>query len=102
MGTDATAVIEMDTDDGWETIGIVDLPRCYDMFEELREKGMPGYPRDICYMTRAVLEALESFGEVYMSYDEFLDIVEKYAPKCKRTVRRKLAPHCRAVCRFDN
>lgn len=102
MGTDATAVIEMDTDDGWETIGIVDLPRCYDMFEEFREKGRPGYPRDVSYMTKAILQAVEDFGELHMSYKTFLAILQKYFPDTKRTIRRELIPSCRVVCRFDS
>lgn len=101
MGVDATAVIERNTKMGWETIGIISLPRHYDLFEDITEEGTMGYPSDMCTISKLVLDALEDYGETHMSYEDFLRLLKKYSLGDLNTVKKKLVPSCRVICMFD-
>lgn len=102
MGTDCTIVVERLGKYGWEAIGLMNLPRCYDLFADMRGLGIAGYPRDVDTVTKLTLEAVEDWGEGYMSYDEFKKLIGKYEIEDVITIKRKYHSDCRVIYRFDN
>lgn len=102
MGTDATIVIERKYDGRWETIGTIAIPRNYELFQRLQDKGIPGYPPDVEESTRTILEALEDWGELYMSYEQFRNILKKCHWSDYDVIKKKWHSECRVIVRFDN
>lgn len=102
MGTDCTIVIERNTYGYyWDVIGLMQLPRCYDLFADIRAQSIAGYPPNVDEMTTLVLGATEEWGECYMSYKEFKELMGKYDLGAWITIKKKYHNNCRVIARFD-
>lgn len=101
MGTDGTVVIERKEGNFWETIGTMTLPRNYDLFMELHQ-GFVGYPYDICYLSKDILNAVEDWGEAWMTYEDFRKLLKQYDLEYYDTIKKKYRDKCRVIYRFDN
>lgn len=106
MGTDCTLVIEKRYDGRtrvmWETIGVMKIPRDYQLFEEMRCSGFVGYPEDINWFSKDILEATEDWGECWMYYTDFFRLLKRYDLMDWDTIKKKLRDQCRVIYRFDN
>jgi len=106
MGTDCKVVIEKKckgyTRVMWETIGVMHVPRNYEFFEDLRCSGFVGYPEDIDWLSKDILEATEDWGEGHMYYTDFLKLLKKHDMKDLDVIKKKLRDDCRVIYRFDN
>ena len=100
-GTDATMIIEMYRDGFWEPIGLIPLPRNYELFNDMRERGNAGYPPDIDDLSKQILEDIEDWGEGYMTYKEWLKLLKEYDYKHLNTIKKKYYDKCRVIYRFD-
>ena len=101
MGTDGTAIVERFSDGYWEPIAVLPLPRNYELFNDIHERGTAGYPPDRDDLSMRILDDNEDFGECYMSYKEWLKLLKKYDYKYLNTIKKKYYNDSRVIFRFD-
>ena len=101
MGTDCTIIIERCNGGFWEPIGLIPLPRNYELFNDIRERGNVGYPPDIDELSKEILDTKEDWGEGYMNYKEWLKLLKEYDYKHLNTIKKKYYDKCRVIYRFD-
>lgn len=101
MGTDCTAVIEKEGD-SWTTIGVMYIPRNYELYHDIQSNAFIGYPPDADTLSQDILDAVEDWGECWTSYNTFLDFLAKYDMEDLDTIKKKYRDKCRVIYRFDN
>lgn len=130
MGTDCTVIFEVTDKDSlykfenasvlgdegrkwppyWDVVIVYGLPRNYDLFDVLQDKGIRGYPSYVNEYTKEYLEQYECWGEAWLPYAEYRKVIKgicendkdrmaNYDPIRKRFLKGK---ECRVVFRFDN
>lgn len=109
MGTDCTVVFECCEDGStyWSICGILHLPRHYELFDKLQERGTGGYPDNIDYSSQVILEELECWGEHWMTLDLYRKVLQElgiadcpeYMPIRKQVWKNMKV---RVIYRFDN
>lgn len=94
--------VQSDPREWWDTAGVIHLRRDYDLFDEIQEKAYMGYPQYIDWSSKAYLDEHESWGECWMTMEEFKNL--KYSKRHKewKIFRKKLYPEMRCIFRFDN
>lgn len=101
MGTDATVIIERCNGGFWEPIGLIPLPRNYELFNDIRERGNAGYPPDIDELSKEILDTKEDWGEGYMSYQEWANLLKEHKWQYLNTIKKKYYHECRVIYKFD-
>ena len=101
MGTDATVIIERCNGGFWEPIGLIPLPRNYELFNDIRERGNAGYPPDIDELSKEILDTKEDWGEGYMSYQEWVNLLKEHKWQYLNIIKKKYYHECRVIYKFD-
>lgn len=108
MGTDCTMVVEMlDMDflpqkEYWEIAGVIHINRDYDLFEEIKDMAIPGYPDGINYLSKSILEKYECWGECWLPMKKVRKL--KYIKRHDECdiFKKNLHGYMRCIFRFDN
>lgn len=107
MGTDCTMVVEMidkafESHEYWEIVGVIHLNRDYKLFDKISEKAIGGYPPNCNWLTNKILEDNESWGECWMSMEDFANMKQAKKHEEWNVFKKKLHKDMRCIFRFDN
>lgn len=108
MGTDCTMVVEMLDRDFlpqhkyWEIAGVVHLNRDYEFFQEIEDYAIPGYPEDMNYLSKDILDKYECWGQCWLPMKKFRKLRNfKRHDECD-IFKRTMHGYMRCIFRFDN
>ena len=102
MGTDCSMITERNCNGCWEIIGVMELPRNYELFDEIQKEYVKGYPYDINPFARAILDKIEDWGEGHMPYKMFRELLKKHDMMDLDVIKKKYRASSRVIFKFDN
>ena len=102
MGTDCSMITERNCNGRWETIGVMQLPRDYELFAEIQAEYVRGYPYDVDTLTKDILDGVEDWGEGHMPYKMFRELLKKHDMMDLDVIKKKYRASSRVIFRFDN
>lgn len=105
MGTDCIVVFLRKDGNSYDTIGLIDMPRCSDLFREMQAKGNMGYPTGSSMsLGVGILDYSEAWGEGWMSAKAFYKLMKKHGLEKFVCLKKKCIEdeNVIAVYKFDN